>query len=95
MASIHKDGKYWKMYFRYGNKQYSRSLRTTSKQIAEKIKVQLENDMAAGIFSIEKYSPQSPHGLYDFLMEAEEYSKTNKSASTVKREKQTFNNFKN
>lgn len=94
MASLHKDGKYWKLYFRYGGKQYSRSLRTTSKQIAEKIKVQIENDMAAGIFSLEKYSPQSHCGLIQFFDEAEDYSKTNKSPSTVKREKQTFNNFK-
>ncbi len=94
MASLHKDGKYWKVYFRYGGKQYSRSLRTTSKLIAEKIKVQFENDMAAGIFSLEKYSPQSHRGLYEFFEEAEGYSKTNKSPSTVKREKQIFNNFK-
>jgi integrase/recombinase XerD len=93
MASLHKDDKYWKLYFRYGGKQYSRSLRTTSKITAEKIKVQFENDLAASMFNLEKYSPQLHCGLTEFFDEAEKYSKTNKSASTVKRERRIFNNF--
>lgn len=95
MASIKKEGKYYKVYFRVGNKQFKRSTRTSSKQQAEKIKILIENDIAAGLFSIPKYSPHLQKGLEEFVKEAIEFSETTKAKKTAERESRVLRNFVN
>lgn len=93
MATIVKEGKYWKLMWRIDGKQFKRSTRTTSKKIAEKMRIELENELVAKQFNLEKWSPLEQMKLYDFIKEAIEFSETNKSPSTVKREKRIFKNF--
>lgn len=93
MASIRKEGKYYKVYFWIGNKKYKRSTRTTSRKIAEDIRKKIENEIAQGIFKLDHYSPQKQKSLEDFFKEAVEYGKTNKAVKTVEREERIFRNF--
>lgn len=95
MASIRKEGKIYYLYFREGGIQKKPSLRTTSRQVAERVKVQIENELAARQFNIQYYSPHLQKKLPEFLKEAIEYSKVNKAPRTVEREEIIYNNFLN
>lgn len=93
MASIKKEGKYYKIYFRYGGKQFKRSTRSSSKKIADDLRRKIEDELARGIFKLEEYSPSHQVFLSEFKDEMIQYSQTNKAKSTTKREKSILNNF--
>jgi len=93
MASIKKEGKYYKIYFRYGGKQFKRSTRFGSKKTANDLRRKLEDELARGIFKLEEYSSNHQKFLSDFKDEMIQYSQTNKAKSTAKREKSILNNF--
>ena len=93
MASIRKEGKIYYLYFRESGIQRKRSLRTSSRQVAERVKVQIENELAAKQFNIQYYSPHLQKKLPEFLEEAIEYSKVNKAPRTVEREEIIYKNF--
>lgn len=93
MASIRKEGKYYKLYWYVGNKLYKKSLQTGSRSVAERIKRKVEDEIAAGKFKVEAYN--RPEKMLDeFLEEAGEYSRNNKSPLTHQRELRIFRNFR-
>ncbi len=94
MASIRREGPYYKIYFYYGNKLHKKSLKTSSKKVAEQIKRKIEDELAAGKFRLENYF-QLDITLADFLAEAAQYSQNNKSRTTYEREKIIYRNFLN
>lgn len=53
MSSIHKNGKYWTMRFKYEGKQYNRSLKVTRKRAAEEIQAQVDERIAKGTLRID------------------------------------------
>lgn len=93
MASLSKEGKYWKVYWYQNGKHHKRSTRTTNKALAEQIKRKIEDELAADSFSIPL--PSQKITLYKFLDLAEKYSEINKSPRTFERDKQVYNAFKN
>ena len=93
MASIVKEGKYYKIYFIYGGKRIKRSLKTGSKKIALQIQRKIEDDLALGLFNIRNYSPHLQKSLSEFIEEVVQYAKINKSSSTVMREERILKNF--
>ncbi len=93
MASIVKEGKYYKIYYLYGGKRHKQSLKTSSKKIAEKIKLDIENKIAQDLFNISEYSSNNIKYLLEFFEEAEKYSKVNKAKSSCIRESRVFRNF--
>jgi len=93
MASIVKEGKYYKIYYFYGGKRYKQSLKTSSKKIAERIKLDVENKIAQDLFNISEYASNNMKYLSEFFAEAENYSKVNKAKSSCKRESRIFRNF--
>jgi integrase/recombinase XerC len=90
-----KEGRYYKVYFYHHGKKMKRSTRTTSRKIAEDIRKKIENEIAIGAFKLNEYSPHQYKRLKEFMDEALEYSKMNKSPRTVEREDLIFNNFSN
>ena len=95
MASIRKEGKFYKIYFYADGKQYKKSLKTTSRKVAEQIKRKIEEEIVRGIFQIEDYTYRSQKSLSEFFDEVEAYSKANnKSDRTIERELGIFKNFK-
>lgn len=95
MATLQKQGKTWYVLFRQGGRQFKRSLRTSSKRLAEKMKMQIEDDLTAGTFNLNQYTSKQHIRLTDFLKEAKSYSSSNKSPSTAERENRVFGNFEN
>jgi integrase len=95
MASIKKEGRFYYIYFRDSGRQIHLSLKTSSKKIAENIKIQIENEIAAGQFNLQNYSPHLQIHLHEFIKEAIQYSRVNKATSTVEREEGILYNFHN
>ena len=92
MAFLRKEGRYYKIYWYQDGKLHKRSARTGNKQIARQILSDIENKLSAQKFNINFIN--GVFSLSDFLDEALEYSKINKSARTVEIEEQIFKKFK-
>ena len=93
MASIHKDGKNYYIHIRNAGKQTKINSRSSSKRIAERLKIQIEDELAANTFRLSNYVTRLQKGFKEFLDEANSYSTINKSESTVIREQRVLSNF--
>jgi hypothetical protein len=69
MAFKKKEGKFWHIYFWIEGKKYHRSARTTSEKLAERIRIKIEDDIAAGRFDVD-YNESRRIMLKDFLQQA-------------------------
>ena len=92
MASLRKHGKYWYGVYYVDGKQVKRSLKTTNKKMAERLIRKIEDDLAAGRFNLDNFSSESRR-LEEFLIEAYQFSRNNKSPRTAQREHLIFRHF--
>ena len=81
MAFIRKRGKYWHVYFYWGGKLYSRSTKSTSKEIALKIKNEIETELAFRRFNL-PYAKKIT--IKSFLDEYFNYAENVKSKNTIR-----------
>jgi integrase len=84
MAFLKKRGKYWYVYFRWGGKQYARSTKTGNKELALKIKSEIETELAFRRFNI-PYKKKMP--IKNFIDEYFQYAERIKSKNSLRADK--------
>ena len=93
MASIQKIGKYYKLIDYINGKQKKKSLKTSSKTIAEAALLNYLNEKAKKQLNIEQYFNGDKLKLSDFITEAIEYSQINKMKKTCETDRYVFKRF--
>ena len=91
MAYLFKRGKVWYVYWYSQGITKARSTGTSNKQVAEKIRRKIEDQLALNKFSIEQIDNSKL--LSSFSIEALKYSATNKSIRTYELDKLALDSF--
>lgn len=92
MASIRKEGKYYKLYYRIDRRLHKKSLKTSSRKEAERLLRKFEYEMESRKLQNSEGAVKEAR-LAKFLTEAGKYSLMHKAPQTHKRELRIFKNF--
>ena len=92
MAFIRKRGRYWYVYWYANGKTHNRSCKTANKNLAEKIRRKVEDELSSKKFQVENIDDSI--SLFDFFDEVLQHRKTNKSKRTYELDTEATKSFK-